>query len=96
MAAANRPALARDTPGGMILRQTSPRPTVRERRTQGRLMEQTMILSNVIGAAIASWKRWQSYVETVRQLEALDDRELDDLGISRCEIESVARSAAAH
>lgn len=55
-----------------------------------------MILSNVIGAAIASWKRWQSYAETVRQLQSLDDRELDDLGISRCEIESVARAAAAH
>ena len=34
------------------------------------------------------------YRETVRELSQLNDRELDDLGISRFQIASVARQAA--
>jgi uncharacterized protein YjiS (DUF1127 family) len=35
------------------------------------------------------------YRETVRELSQLSDRELDDLGISRFQIESIARAHAA-
>jgi uncharacterized protein YjiS (DUF1127 family) len=35
------------------------------------------------------------YRETVRELQQLSDRELDDLGISRYQIENVAREHAA-
>jgi uncharacterized protein YjiS (DUF1127 family) len=35
------------------------------------------------------------YRETVRELSQLNDRELDDLGISRFQIASIARQAAA-
>ena len=35
------------------------------------------------------------YRETVRELSQLSDRELDDLGISRFQIESIARQTAA-
>ena len=35
------------------------------------------------------------YRETVRELSLLSDRELDDLGISRFQIQSVARHHAA-
>ena len=35
------------------------------------------------------------YRETVRELSQLSDRELNDLGISRFQIESVAREAIA-
>lgn len=35
------------------------------------------------------------YRETLRELSQLSDRELDDLGIGRFEIESIARNARA-
>lgn len=34
------------------------------------------------------------YRETVKELSALSTRELSDLGIARCEIQSIAREAA--
>ena len=45
---------------------------------------------------IVSWvlskiRGYLQYRETVAELSRLSDRELDDLGISRFEIESVAR-----
>lgn len=36
-------------------------------------------------------RNWARYRETVRELSRLSDRELEDLGISRVEIDSVAR-----
>jgi uncharacterized protein YjiS (DUF1127 family) len=46
---------------------------------------------------IVSWvlskvRNYLQYRETVAELSRLTDRELDDLGISRYEIESVARN----
>jgi uncharacterized protein YjiS (DUF1127 family) len=40
---------------------------------------------------ITTWKR---YSRTVSELNALSNRELDDLGIVRADIKSVARAAA--
>ena len=45
----------------------------------------------MIAAKIRAYLR---YRETVRELSRLTDRELDDLGISRFQIESVARDHA--
>ncbi|MFC5384926.1 DUF1127 domain-containing protein [Aquamicrobium segne] len=42
---------------------------------------------------IQSYKNWRRYSETVRALNRLNSRELNDLGISRSEIPSVARAA---
>ena len=39
-------------------------------------------------------KRWQAYQQTVRELAALDSRQLNDLGISRSDIQRVAREHA--
>lgn len=39
-------------------------------------------------------KRWQAYQQTVRELGALDNRQLNDLGISRADIQKVARDHA--
>ena len=39
-------------------------------------------------------RAYARYHETVRELSQLSDRELDDLGISRFQIASVARQAA--
>ncbi|MBN9232282.1 MULTISPECIES: DUF1127 domain-containing protein [Phyllobacteriaceae] len=42
---------------------------------------------------IRSYKNWRRYNQTVRELSRLNNRELDDLGISRADIERVARAA---
>lgn len=41
-----------------------------------------------------SFKRWSAYQQTVRELNALGNRELNDLGISRMEIQRIAREHA--
>ncbi len=40
---------------------------------------------------IGSFRKWRNYRRTVTELSALSNRELDDLGISRGDIRSVAR-----
>ena len=42
---------------------------------------------------IRSYKNWRRYNQTVRELSRLDNRELNDLGIARADIERVARAA---
>ena len=39
-------------------------------------------------------KRWQAYLQTVRELASLDNRQLNDLGISRSDIQKIARDHA--
>jgi uncharacterized protein YjiS (DUF1127 family) len=39
-------------------------------------------------------KKWAAYSQTVRELNALDNRQLSDLGISRTDIQRVARDHA--
>ena len=39
-------------------------------------------------------KRWQAYQQTVRELASLDTRQLNDLGISRSDIQKIARDHA--
>lgn len=39
-------------------------------------------------------RAYVSYRETLRELSQLSDRELDDLGIARFEIDSIARTHA--
>jgi uncharacterized protein YjiS (DUF1127 family) len=38
-----------------------------------------------------TFKKWATYQQTVRELAALDTRQLNDLGISRSDITRVAR-----
>jgi len=42
---------------------------------------------------IRSYKNWRRYNQTIRELSRLDNRELNDLGINRADIERVARAA---
>ena len=42
---------------------------------------------------IRSFQNWRRYNQTVRELNRLDNRELNDLGINRADIASVARRA---
>ena len=44
---------------------------------------------------VSKYQAYLRYRETVRELSLLTDRELDDLGITRFQIDSVARSHAA-
>ncbi len=37
-------------------------------------------------------RRWNAYQQTVRELEALDNRSLTDLGIARVDIPRIARA----
>ena len=39
-------------------------------------------------------ERYRAYTKTLRELNALSNRELDDLGLSRSEITRIARQAA--
>jgi uncharacterized protein YjiS (DUF1127 family) len=41
-----------------------------------------------------TFKKWQAYQQTVRELTALDNRQLNDLGISRGDINRIARDHA--
>ena len=47
--------------------------------------------TSMIRARLASWRR---YRQTFRELEALNDRELADLGLGRRDIRVVARQAS--
>lgn len=44
---------------------------------------------------VSRYQRWRRYRTTVRELENLTTRELEDLGISRADIHRVARQASA-
>jgi uncharacterized protein YjiS (DUF1127 family) len=54
-------------------------------RKGSEIMIVTWVLSKI--------RNYMQYRETVAELSRLTDRELDDLGISRFEIDSVARGA---
>ncbi len=41
-----------------------------------------------------TFRRWAAYQQTVRELNSLDNRSLNDLGISRSDIQRVARDHA--
>ena len=41
-----------------------------------------------------TFKKWAAYQQTVRELTALDNRQLNDLGISRTDIQRIARDHA--
>lgn len=42
----------------------------------------------------ASWTWYRNYRESARELDALSDRELDDIGILRCDIPRIASESA--
>lgn len=48
-----------------------------------------------ISYVLAKLRAYLRYRETVRELSKLTDRELDDLGLNRFQIDSVARAHSA-
>jgi len=49
------------------------------------------MLISLIAVISRAFKRWKEYNTTVYELNRLSDRDLNDLGIHRCDIEFVAR-----
>lgn len=47
-----------------------------------------------IKAVLSRYRAWRNYRRTVSELDALDRQELDDLGIGRWQIRSLARRAS--
>lgn len=41
-----------------------------------------------------TFKQWAAYQQTVRELNSLDNRSLNDLGIARTDIQRIARDHA--
>ena len=48
----------------------------------------------VIGGLAQRYERYKTYRRTLEELEALTDRDLADLGVSRLQLRSIAYSAA--
>lgn len=46
----------------------------------------------ILTTLLSKFRNWLRYRETIRELSRLTDRELTDLGISRYEIEFVAKT----
>lgn len=51
-------------------------------------------LEEVAGKAAASWRWYQNYRQTTRELEKLSDKELDDIGVLRRDIPMIAMQSA--
>ena len=51
------------------------------------------MIYEIINKQIAKINRWQRVNNTMRELSRLTNRELDDLGIARCDIHNVARQS---
>jgi uncharacterized protein YjiS (DUF1127 family) len=63
------------------------------RQTRLKLEKESQMASiKIISQKLANWRR---YRHAVRELSSLTDRELADIGISRCDIQSIAHEAAA-
>lgn len=48
----------------------------------------------LIGKIVRMLRVWRRYSESLRELNRLDDRELHDIGVSRCEIKRIAWETA--
>lgn len=50
-----------------------------------------MSLTRIASEVRTSWDRYRTYRDAVRQLAALDDRQLQDIGVERGRISEVVR-----
>lgn len=58
-------------------------------------MRETSRLGTLLARLRLRLETWQIYRSTYQELQMLSDRELDDIGISRWGIRTIAREAAA-
>ena len=52
------------------------------------------MLLTLISSISRAFKRWREYRTTVYELNMLSNRDLQDLGINRCDIEFIAWNSA--
>ncbi|MEJ1157056.1 DUF1127 domain-containing protein [Prosthecomicrobium sp. N25] len=50
-----------------------------------------MSIAHLANEVRHSWERYRTYREAVRQLNALDDRQLSDIGVDRGRIQELVR-----
>ena len=48
----------------------------------------------LVAGVVRMFRAWRKYNESLRELNRLDDRELADIGITRCDIQRIAWEAA--
>lgn len=57
----------------------------------------TVNLYHILGtykkALERKWQQYKMYKRTMKELAVLSDRELEDIGINRCDLESVTRKS---
>lgn len=58
------------------------------------ISEAIFAFNTTINNAMVSYRRAQNYKKTVKELSNLTDRELLDMGISRYDIEHIAKEAS--
>ncbi len=51
-------------------------------------------MSRNTNTLVSRFRRWRRYRDTVRELQGLSTRELNDLGINRVDISRLAREAS--
>ncbi|WP_343039109.1 DUF1127 domain-containing protein [Propylenella binzhouense] len=56
-------------------------------------MKWRRVMSRAMSTILTKLHRWHRYRQTVRELAALSNHQLSDLGLTRGQIESVARRA---
>lgn len=54
------------------------------------------ILGTYKKALERKWQQYKMYKRTMKELAILSDRELEDIGINRCDLESVTRKTCFH
>jgi uncharacterized protein YjiS (DUF1127 family) len=57
-------------------------------------LRETSRLSTFFASLAQRWAAYQTYRHTLSELETLNDRELNDIGISRWDIRRIARDSA--
>ena len=85
-------ALIADAPAHRsdLVHETAARPAVSGEATFGQ------IAGGFLSLAAHRVRRWRDYRRTMNELEALDDRALRDMALSRGELKRVARDAAGY
>jgi uncharacterized protein YjiS (DUF1127 family) len=57
-------------------------------------LRETSRLEALVARLQHRWAAYQTYRQTVEELQLLSDRDLDDIGVARCDIRMIAREAA--
>jgi uncharacterized protein YjiS (DUF1127 family) len=65
---------------------------IARRKRRGRGEKETVMY--LVAGLVRVLRVWHRYNESLRELNRLDDRELADIGITRCDVQRIAWEAA--